>query len=42
MALTVIEKEIEQQYQVQVIGRTNKIREKFMQFLWSGLSNTLL
>ena len=29
MAPTVIEKEVEQQYQVQVIGRTNKIREKF-------------
>ncbi|MFT5700482.1 MAG: LysR family transcriptional activator of nhaA [Desulforhopalus sp.] len=29
MAPTVIENEIEQQYQVQVIGRTNKIREKF-------------
>lgn len=29
MAPTVIEKEVEQQYQVEVIGRTNKIREKF-------------
>lgn len=29
MAPTVIEKEVEQQYQVQVIGRTNKIRERF-------------
>ncbi len=29
MAPTVIEKEVELQYQVQVIGRTNKIREKF-------------
>ena len=29
MTPTVIEKEVEQQYQVQVIGRTNKIREKF-------------
>jgi LysR family transcriptional activator of nhaA len=29
MAPSVIEKEVEQQYQVQVIGRTNKIREKF-------------
>lgn len=29
MAPTVIEKEVEQQYQVQVIGRTDKIREKF-------------
>lgn len=28
-APTVIEQEVEQQYQVQVIGRTNKIREKF-------------
>ncbi len=29
MAPTVIEKEVIQQYQVQLIGRTNKIREKF-------------
>lgn len=29
MAPTVIEKEVEQQYQVEVIGRTSKIREKF-------------
>ena len=29
MAPTVIEKEVEHQYQVQVIGRTDKIREKF-------------
>ncbi|MCP3889859.1 MAG: transcriptional activator NhaR [Desulfobulbaceae bacterium] len=29
MAPTVIEKEVEQQYQVQIIGRTNEIREKF-------------
>jgi LysR family transcriptional activator of nhaA len=29
MAPTVIENEVEQQYKVQVIGRTNKIREKF-------------
>jgi LysR family transcriptional activator of nhaA len=29
MAPTVIEKEVELQYQVQLIGRTNKIREKF-------------
>ncbi|TKB27932.1 transcriptional activator NhaR [Desulfopila sp. IMCC35006] len=29
MAPTVIEKEVELQYQVQVIGRTSKIREKF-------------
>ena len=29
MAPTVIEKEVQSQYQVQVIGRTNKIREKF-------------
>ncbi len=28
-APTVIEKEVEQQYQVQIIGRTNEIREKF-------------
>ncbi len=29
MAPTVIEEEVERQYQVKVIGRTNKIREKF-------------
>ena len=29
MAPTVIEKEVEQQYQVQVVGRTDKIRERF-------------
>jgi LysR family transcriptional activator of nhaA len=29
MAPSVIEKEVEQQYQVQVIGRTDKIRERF-------------
>lgn len=29
MAPTVIEKEVEQQYQVQVIGRTDKIKEKY-------------
>lgn len=29
MAPTVIEKEVELQYQVQVLGRTNRIREKF-------------
>jgi len=33
MAPTVIEKEVELQYQVQVIGRTNKIREKFYAIL---------
>ena len=29
MAPTVIEKEVQLQYQVEIIGRTNKIREKF-------------
>ena len=41
MAPTVIEKEVEKEYQIQIVGRTSKIREKFYAISVGGLSDIL-